>query len=253
MIAKRIIPLFLLRGTRLVKGTSFANFKDVGDPVSQAMIYDAQGADEIIIVDIDASTKGTLIDTGIITKMITTCRLPIGVGGGIRSLEDGRRCFKSGADKIVVNTQAILDPNLVKDLAKEFGSQSVVVSVDVARERSGKYAVYVRSGKQKVKTDLATLIKKMVDNGAGEIMLTVINREGSVSGLDLELYRALRKDIPVPFIASGGAGSYDDLVGLFKETDCDACGIGTMLFLRDYDIVRIKSYLTGRKIFVRDA
>jgi imidazole glycerol-phosphate synthase subunit HisF len=253
MIAKRIIPLFLLRGKRLVKGSSFAGFVDVGDPVSQAMVYDAQGADEIIIVDVDASGKGRLIDTDIISSMIAECRLPIGAGGGIRKLDDARKCFKSGADKVIINTHAVLNPILVKEMAREFGSQSVVVSLDVLRTGDGGYEVYIYSGKKKVDVELTELVKRFVDYGAGEIMVTVIDREGSLSGLEIDLYKRLREIIPVPLIASGGAGSYDDLVSLFKDTDCDGCGIGKMLFLRDYDIVRIKSYLTGRSIFVRES
>lgn len=253
MISKRIIPLFLLSGNRLVKGERFGDFIDVGDPVSQAMIYDAQGADEIIIVDIDASARSGLINTKIINDIIIKCRLPIGVGGGIRKLDDARKFFKSGADKIVINTHAVLNPPLVKKLANEFGSQSVVVSIDVALNKLGGYDVYIFSGKKKADVNFTELINKVVDYGAGEIILTVINREGLLSGLDIDLYKKIREMVPIPLIASGGAGSYDDLVSLFKETDCDACAIGKMLFLRDFDIVRIKSYLTGRKIFVREA
>lgn len=253
MTPERIIPLFLLKGNRLVKGTQFRDFMDVGDPVSQAMIYDAQGADEIIIVDIEASGKGRIINTDVITEMITKCRLPIGAGGGIRTIEDARKCFAAGADKIVVNTHAVLNPSLVRELADEFGSQSVVVSIDVKKNGSGNYDVYMFSGKKKVDVKLDILIRKLIDNGAGEVIITSIDKEGTLSGFDYDLYKEVRGLIPVPLIASGGAGSYDDMVKLFKESDTDACAIGKMLFLRDYDIVRIKSYLKGRKVLVREA
>ena len=255
MTPRRIIPLFLLKGKRLVKGTKFKDYIDVGDPVSQGMIYDAQGADEIMIVDIDASKEGRLINPQIITEMITKCRLPIGAGGGITTIDDARKCFAAGADKIVVNTHAVLNPSLVRELADEFGSQSVVVSIDVKKNSAGKYDAYLFSGKQKVDRgfELDAFIKMIIENGAGEIILTSIEKEGTLSGFDYELYQNVKDSVTVPLIASGGAGCYDDMVRLFKETDLDACSIGKMLFLRDYDMVRIKSYLKGRKVLVREA
>jgi len=253
MIPKRIIPLFLLSHGRLMKGTNFRDYVDVGDPISQAMIYDAQGADEIIIVDIDATKESRHISTDVIEAMITKCRLPISAGGGIRSVQDATECFKAGADKIVLNTAAVLNPPLVRKLAKEFGSQSVVVSIDVKKGANGSYAIYTDSGKQKHTISLPEYITNTVSAGAGEIMITSIDHEGTLSGFDDSLYRNLRKQVPVSFIASGGAGCYDDIVRLFRGSDCDACALGKMLFLRDYDIVRIKSYLTGRHIVTRDA
>lgn len=253
MIAKRIVPLFLLKGKRLVKGTNFKDFVDVGDPVSQAMIYDAQGADEIIIVDIDASKENRIMDGRIIEAMIYQCRLPIGVGGGIKNIQDAYVYFKAGADKIVINTQAILRPSLVKELALEFGSQSVVVSLDVKKNGFGAYDVYVYSGKEKIGVDFTRQIKEFIDNGAGEIIITSIDKEGTLLGFDYDLYNLVRGLISIPLIASGGSGCYDDMVKLFKETDSDACAVGKMLPLRDYDIVKIKSYLKGKGVWVREA
>lgn len=253
MISRRIIPLFLLRGKRLVKGTNFKDFVDVGDPISQAMIYDAQGGDEIIVVDVESSAKGKIINTEIINSMINKCRLPIGVGGGIKNVEDAKECFNAGADKIVINTHAVLRTALIRELADEFGSQSVVVSIDIKKNKKGNYEIYVFSGKQKVDIDIYSYIAKVVECGAGEILITSIDKEGTLLGFDYELYAKLREIIPVPMIASGGAGCYDDMVELFKETDSDACAIGKMLFLRDYDIVRIKSYLKGKKVLVRES
>lgn len=253
MIYKRIIPVFLLKGKRLVKGTQFRDFVDVGDPISQAMIYDAQGADEIIIVDIEASREKRLINTGIVHDMISKCRLPIGAGGGIRTLDDARECFGAGADKIVLNTAAVLNPALVTDLSNEFGAQSVVVSIDVKRNGNGGYDIYIESGTRKTDLDLMDYIANVIALGAGEIIVTSIDKEGTLSGFDYELYRLMENISNVPLIASGGAGSYDDLVNLFKKTGCDACAVGKMLFLRDYDIVKFKSYLKGRKVPVREA
>lgn len=251
MLAKRIIPFFLLKGSRLYKGTNFKDFIDVGDPVSQGMIYDSQGADEIVIVDIEASLNKRLINTSIIEKMITKCRLPICAGGGISSVADAAKCFESGVDKILVNTHAVSNPFLIKELVREFGTQSVVVSLDVIKEKD--YAIYIYSGKKRSNVALDKFIKKIADDGAGEIIVTLIDREGTLSGFDLGLYQRINKGLSVPLIASGGAGCYDDMVALFEETGCDACAIGKMVFLRDYDIVRIKSYLKGKNILVREA
>ncbi|HDZ17500.1 hypothetical protein LCGC14_0712500 [marine sediment metagenome] len=253
MIAKRLIPIFLLKGKRLVKGTNFKNFIDVGDPLSQAMIYNAQGAEEIVIVDIEASLENRIIDTSIINSMIRICRLPIAAGGGIRDLQGARKCFAAGADKIVVNTHALLNPKLIRELADEFGSQSVLVSIDVRKDNFGTYNVYTNSGTKKLDQNFNSILKKVIENGAGEIILTSIDREGSLKGFDYYLYKSVRELIPVPFIASGGAGCYADIVKIFSQTDVDASGIGKMLFLRDYDIVKIKSYLKGKKVKVREA
>lgn len=253
MITKRLIPLFLLSGKRLVKGTNFKGHIDVGDPTSQGMIYDAQGADEIIIVDIKASEEGRVIDAGVINDMINKCRLPITAGGGIKDIQDARKCFAGGADKIAINTHAILNPDLVGSLAGEFGSQSVVVSIDVKRNGKGGYDAYTHSGRRKADIALAPLLERIIRSGAGEIMVTSIEKEGTLSGFDCGLYSKLRESIPVPFIASGGAGSYDHIVKLFEESDCDACTLGKILFLRDYDMVRIKSYLKDKRVPVREA
>jgi cyclase len=253
MIPRRIIPVFLLSHGRLVKGTRFRDHVDVGDPISQAMIYDAQGADELVIVDIDATAESRHIPTDIIESMINQCRLPIAAGGGIRSVKDATQCFSAGADKIVLNTAAVENSHLVRDLANEFGAQSVVVSIDVKKNPAGSYDIYTHSGSRRATVSLTGFVDEVIGSGAGELIITSIDREGTLSGFDDALYRDLRKQVPVSFIASGGAGCYDDIVRLFRESDCDACALGKMLFLRDYDIVRIKSYLTGRRIVTRDA
>lgn len=253
MIPKRVIPLFLLRENRLVKGTRFSDHIDVGDPLSQAMIYDAQGADEIIILDIEGSRLGRSIRPGIIQRMIERCRLPITAGGGIKTVADARALLEAGADKILVNTQAILHPAFIKELSNEFGSQSIVVGLDVRKNDRGEYDLDGFSGWTRMDSKFQTVVHDIIESGAGEMMITSINREGTLSGFDIDLYRMVRSWIPVPLIGSGGAGSYDDIVELFNETDCDACAIGKMLFLRDYDIVRIKSYIKGGKVLVRDA
>lgn len=250
---KRIIPLFLLKGDRLVKGTNFSNYIDVGDPVSQAMIYDAQGADELMIVDITASKENRLINTQIVKKIAEVCRLPLAVGGGIKSITDAKKVLMSGADKIVLNTWAVKHPELVGELSKEFGSQSIVVSIDVKQNVLGNYEIYIFSGNVRTEINLLSFLEKIQEMGVGELLITSIDKEGTLSGFDIELYKRFGKTINVPLIASGGAGSYDNIVELFEKTKADACAIGKMLFLRDYDIVRIKQYIKGKGVAIREA
>ncbi|EHM10246.1 imidazoleglycerol-phosphate synthase [Thermanaerovibrio velox DSM 12556] len=253
MMAKRIIPQFLLKGERLVKGTRFGEHVDVGDPISQAMIQDAQGADEIVLVDITASKEGRTVDTSLVRRLAERCRLPIAVGGGVRSVKDAANLFLSGADKVIVNTACVLDPGLVRRLAERFGSQSVVASVDVRGSVSKGWMPMILSGSQEVNVDLVVLLEALVENGAGEVVLTSIDREGTLSGFDLDLMKLARQVVPVNLIASGGAGSYLDLVDLFRSVDLEGVGIGKMLSLRDYDVVRIKAFLKGRDVPVREA
>jgi cyclase len=253
MIPKRIIPYFLLKGSRLVKGINFNNHSDVGDPLSQAMIYDAQGAEEIIITDITATREKRVINLQIINQIIRKCRLPIAIGGGIASTKDAQDCFQAGADKIVVNTAALLRPQLIKELVKEFGSANVVVSIDVRKNNSNSYNMYSHCGHNLVKGNLIDYVKKVIAFGAGELIISSIDNEGTLCGFECELYKLVRPYIPVPLLSSGGAGSYDDIVHIFEKSKVDGVALGKMLFLRDYDIVRIKSYLKGRHIFTREA
>lgn len=248
-MTKRIIPLFLLHNNRLYKGTQFLNYVDVGDPVSQAMIYDAQGADEIVILDVSASIRSSLVDKSIITEMARKCRLPFSIGGGISKVSNARGYFKAGADKITINTHAVIRPELIKELVEEFGSQSVVVSIDIDFDES----VLIYSGKFRSKYSLCDYLSIALEYGAGEILLSPIDRDGTLAGLNIELYKKYREKINVPLIASGGASSYDNIADMFSQTDADACAIGKMLFLRDYDIVRIKSYLRNKKVEMRDS
>ncbi|WP_281745317.1 imidazole glycerol phosphate synthase subunit HisF [Thermanaerovibrio acidaminovorans] len=253
MMPKRIIPQFLLKGSRLVKGTSFRDHVDVGDPVSQAMIQDAQGAEEIVLVDVDATREGRLVDTSLISRMVERCRLPIAVGGGIGNVDDASRLFVAGADKVIVNTAAVLNPSMIRPLAERFGAQSVVVSLDLKRNSKRGWVPVVRSGEEEVDLDFVYLLEALEANGAGEFIVTSVDREGTLSGLDLDMLKVVREVVKVPLIASGGAGNYLHLVELFLSIDLEGVGIGKMLALRDYDVVRIKAFLKGRGIPVREA
>lgn len=253
MLYKRIISQFLLKGNRLVKGTAFRDHIDAGDPVSQAIIYDAQGADEILIVDIEATAQGRIIPPALIERIVSKCRLPVTVGGGVRSIEDARRLFSSGADKVVLNSGAVEVEGLLESMSAEFGSQSVLVSLDARHlpERND-WEVLVRSGTKRTGIMVSEAIGNAIGSGAGEILLTSIDREGLLNGFDCALYEHVRPFVTVPLIASGGAGCYDHIVEVFRAGSVDACCLGKMLALRDYDIVRIKSYLHGRGIAVRE-
>ncbi|MGI6784705.1 MAG: imidazole glycerol phosphate synthase subunit HisF [Aminivibrio sp.] len=253
MLYKRIIPQFLLKGDRLVKGTAFKDHIDAGDPVSQAKIYDAQGADEILIVDIEATAQGRTIPPALIERIVSKCRLPLTVGGGVRSLEDARRLFRSGADRVALNSGAVEVEGLLESMVADFGSQSVMVSIDaIYLPERNDWEVLVRSGTKRTGVTVSESVEKAIYLGAGEILLNSIDREGSLNGFDCALYEHVRPFVTVPLIASGGAGCYDHIVESFRAGSVDACCLGKMLALRDYDIVRIKSYLHGRGIAVRE-
>lgn len=249
---KRIVPTLLLSGKRLVKGTSFNTFVDVGDPVSQSMIFDAQGADEIYLVDISASIDQRTIPSELIRQINKKCRLPIAAGGGIKNVSDALSLFEAGADKVVVNTNFFSNPKMIKGIADTVGSQAVNISIDVKKDTKG-YQIYTHSGANLTGMSLKEAIDCAQFYGAGEITLTSIDREGSLRGFDIELYQTVEDSIRLPLIASGGCGRYKDIVDLFENTKVDACGIGKMLSLRDYDVVRIKSYIKGKHVVTRDA
>jgi imidazole glycerol-phosphate synthase subunit HisF len=252
MPAKRIIVQLLLKGKRLVKGTGFSRFIDVGDPISQAMIFEAQGADEIMVVDIEASHSKRLIDGSLIKKMIKNCYVPLAAGGGVQTLADARKILFAGADKIIINTAAIENPLIIKKISRVFGSQSVVISIDV-RRRGGLYEIFGNSGKTRSQWKFLEYLKLVQELGAGEIIITSIDREGTTRGFDIELISLAKENSRVPIIAAGGAGNYGDFVDVFQKTNADAAALGKMLFLRDYDIIKIKSFLKNYRINVRKA
>lgn len=255
MLSKRLIPTLLLKGKRLVKGTCFSDYIDVGDPLSQVKIFNAQGADEIVICDISATKEKRVMDIDLIKRMTRHSHTPLAIGGGINDVAKAHQYFEAGADKIVINTGALDDLSLIKDIARCFGSQSVVVSIDVKNRPDGGYIAYSQGNALNYDIDLTEYIQRVISQGCGEIILTSVMRDGTLKGYDLELYKQYSSQISVPLIASGGAGCYDDIVNVLRVNDglIDGVGIGKMLFLRDYDIVRIKAYLKGKGICVREA
>jgi len=248
MICKRIITSLLLHGNRLVKGTKFNDYVDVGDPVSQCMIASDQGADEICLLDIDASHENRVIDYKLVESITDVCKIPLAVGGGIRTTDDAQKLIQAGAEKIVINSHAICDPATIPILSRKFGSQSVIVSIDVIPVNDMDYNVYL-NGRDVL--DLWAYLDTISQEGVGEFLITDISKEGTLSGFNYDLYAECCERVKQPIVASGGAGCYDDIVRLFEHTDCDACALGKMLCLRHYDMIGIKSYITGKGINVR--
>ena len=210
MLKKRIIPVLLLKNGRLVKTIQFDKYRDVGNPVATAKIYNAQRADELIILDIEASAENRGALCGIIKEMAEECLMPLGVGGGVRSLDDIRLLLLNGADKIVVNTAAVEQAGFVRQAAEKFGSSTIVLSIDYRTDSTGQPRVFIRGGKQPTVLDPVDFAKKMVAEGAGEIVITSIDRDGVMQGLDIPFIKKMVSAVNVPVICCGGVGSLSD-------------------------------------------
>jgi cyclase len=249
MLAKRLIPCLDVAGGRVVKGVRFAELRDAGDPVEQAARYDAEGADEIVFLDIAASheERGTLID--LVTRVADTLLVPFTVGGGIASVADAQQVLRAGADKIAVNTAAVRDPALVTRLADQFGRQCVVAALD-ARRNAGRFEVMVRGGREPTGLDAVDWAVRLERLGAGEMLLTSMDTDGTQSGYDLPLTRAVAQAVPIPVIASGGAGK---LAHLADALDAGAHGVlaATLFHYHGTTIPEARAYLAARGYPVR--
>ena len=247
MLRKRIIPCLDLKDGRVVKGVNFVSLTDAGDPVETAKLYNAFGADEIVFLDITASYRGDTPMWDVISRASEQVFLPLTVGGGIRSTEDFRRMLACGADKIAVNSAAIKDPTLITDAAMKFGRQCVVLAVDAKRNEQGRYDVYLNGGRVNTGKDAIEWIAEGVERGAGEVLLTSMDRDGTKAGYDLELTRQAAEAVNVPVIASGGAGKMGDFYDVLTEGEADAAlaaslfhfGIINMRDLKNYQIYLI--------------
>lgn len=252
MLKRRIIPKLLLRHGRTVKGTRFVDLRDTGSPVTNARIYDAQGADELIFLDIEASAanRGLLFD--IIAKTAEQVFMPFCVGGGVRTVEDVRALLLAGADKVAINTAAIETPSLISDAARQFGAQCIVVSVDFRRDgRDGR--VFIRGGRVDTGLEVVEVCRRAAELGAGEILLTSIDRDGTMSGYDLEITRQVADAVPIPVIASGGAGSSEHLAAAFREGHAAAVAVGSLFHFSDHCPIKVKAQLKIAGIDVRAA
>ncbi len=229
MLTKRIIPCLDVRDGRVVKGVNFEGLNDVSSPVELAKYYSDNGADELVFYDITASAEGRKLFTDILTEVAHQIFIPLTVGGGINTIEDFDRVLKCGADKVSVNSGAIKNPGLIPEAAAKYGNQCVVISADVKRV-DGEFRVYAKGGREDTGMEAVSWIKSCVDNGAGEVVLNSIDTDGVKGGFDLEMLKAVSDAVDVPVIASGGAGSIDDFVTLFKALPKVDAGLAASIF-----------------------
>ena len=251
MITKRIIPCLDVRNGRVVKGTNFQGLQDVSSPVELGKFYSDNGADELVFYDITASAEGRKLFTDILTEVASTIFIPLTVGGGINTLEDFDRVLKCGADKVSVNSGAIRDPQLVRDAARLYGDQCVVLSADVKRV-DGQFRVFAKGGREDTGMEAIGWIKKCVDNGAGEVVLNSIDTDGVKGGFDLPMLEAVSNAVDVPVIASGGAGCAEDFVTLFERLPKVDAGLAASIFhFGQVKIPELKQLLKENNIPVR--
>ncbi|MFB3885622.1 MAG: imidazole glycerol phosphate synthase subunit HisF [Thermodesulfobacteriota bacterium] len=250
MLAKRIIPCLDVKNGRVVKGTQFVDLKDAGDPVENAMAYDQQGADEIAFLDITASYEERNILIDIVRRTAEEIFIPLTVGGGVRTLEDIRKLLKAGADKVSINTAAVKDPHFVERGSKRFGSQCVVIAID-AKRKDGGWEVFTHGGRTPTGIDAVLWAKRMEEMGAGEILLTSMDRDGTKDGYDIELTRTISEQVGIPVIASGGVGTLEHLYEGLILGKADAVLAASIFHYREYTIAQVKEYLKRKGVVVR--
>jgi cyclase len=250
MLAKRIIPCLDVDGGRVVKGVNFVNIRDAGDPVEIAEIYNKQGADEIIFLDITASSDRRDIIIDVVEKTAERVFVPLTVGGGMRNLDDIRRILRAGADKVSMNTAAVESPDLVSKAADRFGSQCIVVAID-AKAKGSSWEVFIHGGRTPAGLDVVDWAKKMEGLGAGEFMLTSMDRDGTKEGYDLRLTRTISDLVNVPVIASGGVGTLEHLYEGLTDGRADAVLAASIFHYNEFTVGDVKAYLKGRGVNVR--
>jgi len=251
MLTKRIIPCLDIKDGRTVKGTNFINLRDAGDPVELGALYAQQGADELVFLDITATVEKRKTLSELVNRIAHHINIPFTVGGGISSVDDVKILLQNGADKISVNTSAFKNPQLVNELAKEFGSQCVVVAIDAKKEDDDEWYVYLNGGRTKTETKCFDWAKQVVDLGAGEILLTSMNHDGMKQGFALDITRTLSTQLPVPVIASGGGGTMQHFVDVFEKASADAALAASIFHFKEIDIGELKQYLRSQNINVR--
>ena len=251
MLAKRIIPCLDVRDGRVVKGVNFVNIRDAGDPVELAKYYSDQGADEIVFLDITATSDARDTVADVVERTASQVFVPLTVGGGIRTLEDFRRLLRAGADKISVNSAAVARPELISEAAERFGSQCVVLAVDARSQGDGTWEVVVAGGRKPTGIDLIDWVKKGEALGAGEILLTSMDADGTKAGFDLAMTKAVTDAVSIPVIASGGCGSLAHFAEVFEETNCDAALAASLFHFGELTVPQVKDYLRERSIPVR--
>ncbi|MEG0591726.1 MAG: imidazole glycerol phosphate synthase subunit HisF [Coprobacillus sp.] len=252
MLAKRIIPCLDIKNGKVVKGVNFVGLQNVGDPIELAKRYDEQCADEIVFLDITATYEDRDIIKDLIEKGASELSIPLAVGGGIRTLDDFRNILLSGADKVSVNSAAIKNPQLIKEAADEFGVQCVVVAIDAKqRENKSGYDVYIAGGRENTGLDLIEWVKKCEQLGAGEILLTSMDKDGTRDGFDIDMLNAVIDVVSIPVIASGGCGGIEDIIEVFKKTNCDGALAASLFHYGEATIDQVKEECRKHNIPVR--
>ena len=251
MLAKRIIPCLDVRDGRVVKGVNFVNIRDAGDPVELAKFYSDQGADEIVFLDITATSDARDTVADVVERTASQVFVPLTVGGGIRTIEDFARLLRSGADKISVNSAAVAGPTLISRAAERFGSQCVVLAVDARARGDGSWEVVVAGGRKPTGIDLIDWVRRGEALGAGEILLTSMAADGTKAGFDLAMTKAVTEAVSIPVIASGGCGSLEHFAQVFRETGCDAALAASLFHFGELTVPQVKTYLHQQGIPVR--
>jgi cyclase len=251
MLTKRIIPCLDVTGGRVVKGTKFLDLRDAGDPVECAKAYDAQGADELVFLDITASSdnRATMVD--VVERTASECFMPLTVGGGIRTVDDMKIMLRAGADKVSVNTSAIQRPELVSEGAERFGSQCIVVAIDARRRPEVGWTVYTHGGRNPTDLEAVAWAKKVAALGAGEILLTSMDADGTKEGYDMDLVRSVSEAVSIPVIASGGAGKLEHMADVLQNAGADAVLAASIFHFGEYTVGDVKRFLAERGVPVR--
>ncbi len=250
MLSKRIIACLDVRDGKVVKGINFEGLRDAGDPAALARRYNVEGIDEIVILDVTATLESRQARANTIAAVANEIFLPLAVGGGIRTEEDAAAAIEAGADKVSLNTAALSDPNLITTLAKRYGSQAVIVAID-AKRQDNQFAVYARSGQAGTKRDAVEWAREATGRGAGEILLTSIDRDGTKSGFDCEMTAAVSEAVNIPVIASGGAGTFEHFADVFGPGHADAALAASIFHFNEKSVLELKEFLAKRQIPVR--
>jgi cyclase len=251
MLKKRIIPCLDVKDGRVVKGINFLNLKDAGDPVEQAQIYDKGGADEICFLDITASSENRKILLDKVSETAKSCFVPLTVGGGVSSIDDIKNLLLAGADKVSINTAAVNNHNFIKESSIRFGSQCIVIAIDVKKVSDNKWEVFTHGGRNPTGIDIIKYAKIVENNGAGEILLTSMDRDGTKMGYDIELTKTISNLVSIPVIASGGVGNLDHLYDGFKLGLASAVLAASIFHYGNYTILEAKKYLSDKNIAIR--
>jgi len=252
MLAKRIIPCLDVKDGRVVKGVNFVNLRDAGDPVEQAMVYDNEGADELVFLDITASHERREIVIDMVKRVAESVFIPFTVGGGVRSVEDVRELLLAGADKVSINTAAVQNPDLIYNASRRVGSQCIVVAIDARKRPDDGWEVFTHGGRTPTGLDAVQWAKRVEELGAGEILLTSMDRDGTQDGYDVELTRAIATSVSIPVIASGGAGTLEHFFDALTYGRADAALAASLFHYRKLSIREVKEYLKNRGVPVRE-